>query len=47
MKNNRTTKKELIEFSVWVICIFLFVGYIARLFTVPTGSMAPMVNAGD
>ncbi len=47
MKNNRTTKRELIEFSVGVICIYLFVGYIARLFTVPTGSMAPMVNAGD
>lgn len=47
MKNNRITKKDVIEFAVWLMCINLFVNYLARLFVVPTGSMAPMVDPGD
>lgn len=47
MKNNRITKKGVIGFAVWLMCINLFVNYLARSFAVPTGSMAPMVNPGD
>lgn len=47
MKISRTTKKEFIKFSVWVICVYIFVNYIVRLFMIPTGSMAPTVNPGD
>lgn len=47
MKISRTTKKEFIRFSVWAICVYIFVNYIARLCIIPTGSMAPTVGAGD